>query len=192
MTDETENSAEGGDFPIESDRFVIRPLTADDISQRYIDWLNDPEINRFLEVRWRSQDLDSVRSYVASHDRKNNYILGIFEKAEDKHIGNFSLRVDPNNRKASMGVMIGDKEYWGQAVVLEARARVLDSIFDKMPVDKVSGGCYQTNTHAIFNYRRQGWQVDGIRKADRVDGDRRVDLVHFTMFKERWLDCAKR
>ena len=102
-------------------------------------------------------------------------------------MGNFSLKVDENHRSAVLGVMIGDKDYWGQGVVLEARARILDFIFSELPVDKVSGGCYQTNVHAIFNYKRQGWELDGIRRADRLDQGRRVDAINFAMFREAWL-----
>jgi RimJ/RimL family protein N-acetyltransferase len=91
-----------------------------------------------------------------------------------------------------MGVMIGDKDYWGQGVVLEARARILDFIFAELPIDKVSGGCYQTNGPAIFNYQRQGWKVDGIRKAEHLDRGRRVDTILFAMFREDWLSRGDR
>jgi [ribosomal protein S5]-alanine N-acetyltransferase len=171
-----------------TDRFLLRRLRDEDVTEVYVGWLNDPEINRFLEVRWRTQTLDSVRQYVASHDNQDGFVFGIFTRPEGRHIGNYSLKVDANNRVATLGVIIGDQDYWGQAVVLETRARVLDFVFAELAVDKVSGGCYQTNTHAIFNYKRQGWQLDGIRKSDRIDGERRVDVVNFAMFKEQWLN----
>ena len=70
--------------------------------------------------------------------------------------------------------------------MLETRAQLLDFVFNTLPVDKVCGGCYQTNVHAIFNYKRQGWSTDGVRARQLIDGERRVDLINFAMFKEDW------
>jgi len=162
-------------------------LTEQDVTERYVGWLNDTKITRFLEIRWRPQDLAEVRRYVAAHDNISGFILGVFAEPDQLHVGNFSIRVDERHRSAIMGVMIGDKNYWGQGVVLEARARILDFVFSELPVDKISGACYQTNVHAIFNYKRQGWELDGIRRADRLYQGRRIDFIHFAMFREAWL-----
>lgn len=171
-----------------TENLILRPLTEQDVTERYVGWLNDAEVNRFLEVRWRPQNLAKVRRYVAGHDNVDNFIFGIFAEPDESHVGNFSLKVEENHRRATLGVMIGDRNYWGQGIVLEARARILDFIFAEMPVDKVTGGCYQTNVHAVFNYKRQGWELDGIRRADRLDQGRRVDVINFAMFREAWLN----
>lgn len=171
-----------------SENLLLRPLTEQDATERYVGWLNDAEVNRFLEVRWHHQSLADVRSYVAGHDNVGQFVFGVFAEPDELHVGNFSIKVDENHRSAVMGVMVGDRDYWGQGIVLEARARLLDFIFSRLPVDKVSGGCYQTNVHAIFNYKRQGWELDGIRRADRLDQGRRVDVINFAMFREAWLD----
>jgi hypothetical protein len=47
---------------------------------------------------------------------------------------------------------------------------------------------YQTNVHAIFNYKRQGWALDGIRRVDRLDQGRMVDVINFAMFRVAWAD----
>lgn len=175
------------DLRLATERFYLRPLLPEDTIERYVGWLNDPEVNRFLEVRHTPQDLDSVRAFISSHDNETRFLFGIFRGDNDRHIGNFRLQLTPAHHIATLGVVIGERDHWGQAVVLETRARLLDFIFAELPVEKVCGGCYQTNIHAIFNYQRQGWITDGVRARHLIDGERRVDLVNFAMFKEDWL-----
>ena len=49
---------------ISSKRLDYRLLSEDDVTQNYVDWLNDPEVNRYLETRHTHQS-----------DRRNKHIL---------------------------------------------------------------------------------------------------------------------
>lgn len=171
---------------LRTERFLLRSLREGDVSEAYVSWLNDPEVNRYLEVRFTRQTLDSVRAYVASHDDERRRLLGIFAEAGARHIGNYSLTVEPEHGRGTLGVMIGDRAWWGEGVVLETRAAVLDFCFDRLALEKVSGACYATNRAAIYNYQRQGWRVDGVRKAHAISEGRRVDVIPFAMFREDW------
>lgn len=167
-------------------RFLLRSLRADDVSEAYVSWLNDPEVNRYLEVRFAPQTTASVRAYVASHDDERRFLLGVFAEGGARHVGNYSLSVEPEHRRGTLGVMIGDKAWWGEGVVLETRVAVLDFCFDRLGLEKVSGACYATNRAAIYNYQRQGWRVDGVRKAHAICEGRRVDVIPFAMFRDDW------
>jgi ribosomal-protein-alanine N-acetyltransferase len=171
---------------LRTDRFLLRSLRESDVSQSYVGWLNDPEVNRYLEVRFKNQTLDSVRAYVASHDGDRSFLLGIFAESGARHLGNYSLVVEPEHARATLGVMIGDREWWGEGVVLETRGAILDLCFDRLDVEKVSGACYATNRAAIYNYQRQGWRADGVRKAHAISEGRRVDVIPFAMFRADW------
>ncbi len=174
-----------GFIELRSEHYVIRTLGPNDVTQRYVDWLNDPEVNRYLETRTK-QTLESVCVYVSQRDRSRGYLFGIFAK-EDGHIGNLSLMVEPLHGRGTLGVMVGERAYWGKSVVLETRAQVLNFAFDELGLYKVCAGCYAANTAAVYNFRRQNWQVDGVRKSHAIDGDgNRVDMVHFAMFRENW------
>jgi RimJ/RimL family protein N-acetyltransferase len=168
-------------------RFHLRSLRESDVSEAYVGWLNDPEVNRYLEVRFAPQTLETVRAYVAAHDDRRRFLLGIFAEGGARHIGNYSLAVEPEHARGTLGVMIGDRAWWGEGAVLETRAAVLDFCFDRLALEKVCGACYATNRAAIYNYQRQGWRPDGVRKAHAVCEGRRVDVIPFAMFKADWL-----
>ena len=183
----SEDFVRGEAVKLSTERFLLRTLNEADVSQTYVDWLNDPEVNAFLECRFSVQSMDYVTAYVRGHDRRTSFLFGIFADKGTKHIGNFSLVINSDHKVGVLGVMIGDKEYWGEQVVLEARGAIMDFCFERLDLAKVHGGCYSDNRPAIYNYRRQGWQLDGIRKNNVISKGRYVDVVHFAMFKEDWL-----
>lgn len=49
-------------------RFALRPLDETGVTDRYVAWLNDPDVNRFVEARFTPQAHDSVRAFVRSFD----------------------------------------------------------------------------------------------------------------------------
>ena len=49
---------------IKTPRLIIRSLSLDDISDKYIAWLNDHEVNKYLETRFKVQDYNSCSEFV--------------------------------------------------------------------------------------------------------------------------------
>ncbi len=177
----------GGAVQLSASQYQLRTLGENDVSQAYVDWLNDPEVNAYLAVRFSTQTMESTKSYVRGHDNRTAFLFGIFAEQGTRHIGNFSLMVKPNHEVGILGVMVGDKAYWGESVVQEGRTAILNYCFGPLALAKVHGACYSDNRPAIYNYRRQGWQLDGIQKKHVLSKGRYVDMVNFAMFKEEWL-----
>lgn len=170
---------------LETDRFVLRPLTEDDATEIYVSWLKDPEMNRNLVTNGNQQSIETVRQYIREHDGITAAVFGIFLRS-GLHIGNHAFRYFPGEAYATVGVMIGNKDYWGQGVPLETRGRLLDLAFDQLGCQTVRAGCYSHNLSAIYNFRRQGWKLTEKQpKAVKVE-DRWSDLLRFQIRMEDW------
>ena len=50
----------------------MRTLNIDDCSQEYVDWINDSQINRYLETRWSTQDLSGDLKGALCYNCMNN------------------------------------------------------------------------------------------------------------------------
>ena len=46
--------------------YSLRPFTLDNITDEYIGWLNDPIVNKFLDVRRVNQTMETVTEYINS------------------------------------------------------------------------------------------------------------------------------
>ena len=99
---------------IEGERIFLRRLTEEDASEDYVRWMNDPEINQYLESRFYTQTIESTKAFIRSVTNDNNYQFGIFDKATGRHIGNIKLGgINFHDKSADIGFLIGEKSFWG-------------------------------------------------------------------------------
>ena len=56
---------------INNKKIFIRNLVLKDCNLYYVKWLNDPYINKWLEVRWKKQNIKSVRQFVKEMNKSN-------------------------------------------------------------------------------------------------------------------------
>lgn len=157
-----------------SERIYLRPLRLDDVTERYLGWLRDQEVKAFLEVDGNELSLDDIRSYIAEGPESGLYYMyAICLVENDLHIGN--VKVGPINTKhliADLPVVIGDKEYWGKGIAVEAIALGNEIAFAEHGIRKLHGQIYRSNIGSIKAYCRAGWIIEGvIRGRYLVDGE---------------------
>ena len=163
--------------PLETPNLLLRTLEPAGISQSYLSWLTDPEINRYLEVRFAGpmnlRDLkEFVRSVNASAD---NLMLGIFLKRDGRHIGNVKLGpIDRRHARSEIGFLIGDKTCWGQGYASEAIKAVSRYGFDQLGLAKITAGCYETNLGSSKALLKAGFAHEGTRPAHVISEGRRI------------------
>ena len=177
---------------LRKDKIFLRSLTKDDINSQYLSWMNDPEITRYTASRNRHNNYQSLLAYLGKHDNRTSFQLGIFVGDGELNIGNFSIICDLHNLIGRTNVLIGDKEWWGTGIVLQARALILEFLFLHMGIYKVCGTPLSKNRPAIFNYQKQGFTVEGVERDQVLLGDgSRSDVIHFAMFKKQFLAHRK-
>ncbi len=170
---------------LKTENFVIRPLTSPDLGPEYFRWLQDPEVTRHLFLSGKDIGEEEAKAHVDGYDRENNFFFGIINR-EGKLIGTHSLTSCPEQKRCAMGVMIGEKAYWGKQVVVEVRSAILDFAFYERDWEKAEAGCYKDNLPAIYNFQRLGWKLEGVRRAHRIQSNTREDLLLFGLLKEEW------
>jgi RimJ/RimL family protein N-acetyltransferase len=164
---------------INTERLYLRPLADADCTQAYVEWLNDPEVNRFLETRYVVQTPSSVRDFVRSvnaHDRE--HLFGIFLRAGDRHIGN--IKVGPigiHHPLADVSLFIGDRQSWGLGYASEAIAALSRYAFNELGVKKLSAGMYALNAGSYHAFRKAGFQEEGRRRRHYMYEGQLCDVV---------------
>ena len=149
-----------GTFIFEGNRIYLRELKEEDASQEYCNWLNDPLVNKYLETK--KATIKELKKYIREKKENENCIfLGIFIKDTDKHIGNVKLEpIDWNDKKATLGILIGDKNYWGKGICTIATKLVTEYAFEKLGLKKIDLGVLSENKAAIVCYLKSGFKID--------------------------------
>ncbi|MBT3451353.1 aminotransferase class III-fold pyridoxal phosphate-dependent enzyme [archaeon] len=155
----------------------LRNLTDLDVTEEYCKWLNDPEVNLYLETR--KVTIEELIKYV--NDKNNNLnclFLGIYCKSNDKHIGNIKLEpIDFVNKTATLGILIGNKDYWGKGIATEATKLISDYAFNKLGLIEVNLGVISENKAAIRVYEKVGFKVFDIKKNHIIHNNQNYDQV---------------
>lgn len=144
-----------GSIYITTPRLILRNLRPEDVTQDYADWLNDPEVNRFLSCAGIRQTLESCREYVRSYEGLNDKaLIGIFTR-EGCHIGNITISsVDRKRREATIGICVGRKKCWSQGFGTEAVSTLVQYGFQSMGLRHFTAGVNVRNTASVMLFER--------------------------------------
>jgi RimJ/RimL family protein N-acetyltransferase len=178
----------GRPVKLTTERFLVRSLMPADASERWCDWSADADVMGPLNVPVRRATKEELMRYIARFDNDNGYLLGVFTKAMSLHIGFYMIEANKLHATGNFNLVIGDKAYWGKGVVNEVRAALLDECFERRGIEKAYGTPLARNFPAVFNYKAQGWRLEGVLRGQCksiVDGSR-LDQYHFGMLRDEW------
>lgn len=171
---------------LRGEKVLLRPVAVEDVSEAYCDWLNDPEVNRYLETRFVVQTMTSVRSYVASAIAAPDTIfLAITEQATNRHIGNIKLGpVLPHHRRGELSFFIGEKGCWGKGYATEAVGLLTEYGLRELSLVKVTAGCYSTNFGSKRVFEKLGFEREAVLKKQYFSEGVWVNSYSFAKFSE--------
>ncbi len=155
---------------LESELIFLREVRESDVNDNYYSWLNDPDVNQYLETRYIPRSKANILQFVKNMDGKDNEILfAICIKANDRHIGN--IKIGPINwihRFADISLLIGDKNYWGKGIATHAIKLITDFGFNTLNLHKLRAGCYENNIGSKKAFIKVGYKEEGVLKKQWI------------------------
>jgi len=166
---------------INNKKIFIRNLVLKDCNLSYVKWLNDPYINKWLEVRWKKQNIKSVGQFVKKMNKSNNnYLLGIFLKKEKKHIGNIKIgNIDYNNKSAEIGFFIGEKKYHGMGIASQSIKLISAYCFGSLNLKYLFGQVYEQNIASQKCFLKNKFVKSGYFRNKVVYMNKRTNLIYY-------------
>lgn len=156
--------------------FVLEPQH---VTDAYVSWLNDPEINQYLESRFADHDAASVRAFVASQLADERVLfLGIRSLALSRHVGNIKIGpVDRRHESGEIGIMVGDRAARGQGVGSEAIRVITEISRRELDLRRVTAGCYGSNRGSARAFEKAGFVIEAVRPGHYLLNGRPEDLI---------------
>jgi len=144
-------------------QIYLRPLEREDLNERYLGWLNDPEVNRYLESGIFPYTKDKLEEFYEQATKSpDQVILAIIDKETDQHIGNVKLGpINWVHRKATLGILIGDKQFWGRGIGTEATWLMVGYGFTRLNLNRIELGVCAEHEAAVRCYEAVGLRVEG-------------------------------
>ena len=168
---------------IQSERLYLRPLTEADCTPEYLSWLQDPNVNQYLETRHSEQTLEAIREYVAGvNARDNEHLFGIFLK-DGRHIGNIKVGpVSTHHGLAEVSLLIGARGEWGKGYATEAIQALSRHAFATLKLRKLKAGIYLPNLGSCRAFEKAGYRKEAHFPDHYVFNGEPCDIVEYGLF----------
>jgi [ribosomal protein S5]-alanine N-acetyltransferase len=161
---------------LSTERLILRPLGK--ASARQVAWLRDPDVVRFSEQRHKNHTLSTQLRYISSFIGR---IWAIYLIKDDVHIGNLTAAHDAHNNIADVGILIGEKAYWGKGYGHEAWNAACNWLIarDGGGIRKLEAGCMKENTAMLKIIRKSRFVQEGERPHHFLLNDVPVSAMLF-------------
>ena len=164
----------------------LRALESTDLERDYT-WINDREVTHYLyTARYPLSRADEERWL---NERPTNGANGVrlgIETKDGVHIGNIDLQAKPEDRKAVLGIMIGEKSYWSNGYGTDAIVTLLRFAFHEMNLNRVWLTTLEFNERAIACYRKCGFQEEARLRQDVFKSGRYWDIVVMGILRDEF------
>lgn len=175
-------------FIYTGEKISLRYIDPKDCTEEYLSWLQDPEVNRFLETRHHTQSLESIKLFVSKMlDSDASHLFAIIENFTSQHIGNLKIGpINHNHKTADISYFIGNKGYWGNGCATEAIKGALVYAFKTLDLYSLRAGVYGANVASIKALEKCGFKQRGTWPNDLATENGRADHVWLTITLDEW------
>ena len=172
---------------IRTTNLKLVPFSEEHISQDIVDWLNDPEIMRYSDNRHHRHSVEASRGYLKSFEESPNFYWAIIKRCSPQNlIGSITAYIDVNNPVADIGILIGDKTFWGEGYGGEAFSGVIDWLIRVQRIRKITAGTMASNKGVLAVMRKSGMIEEARKRRHYLLDGKEVDMVCGAIFADEW------
>jgi RimJ/RimL family protein N-acetyltransferase len=167
----------------------LREYRKEDIPKR-LTYINDPELQKCMvsDIPYPMTLHEEEKWFESLSALGDTYKFAIETLEESTFIGGCSINdVDWKNSVATIGIFIGDKEYWAKGYGTDAMETLISFIFLQMNINKIRLTCYSFNERAIKSYEKCGFKVEGVLKQEMFKDGKYHDKIAMGMLREEFL-----
>lgn len=169
-------------FPIEGEQLSLRLFNRDDITDSYVSWLNDPQVVKYSNQRFRTHTIASCEDYFNTFEQACALFIAIEHKQHNEMIGTMTVYINPHHATADIGVLLGNTHYWGQGLGHQCWQLMLNQLLASPQLRKITAGTLSCNHSMRQLMIKSGMVADGIRKAQEVVEGQACDILYYARF----------
>lgn len=153
---------------IETERFILRPLTVDD-AEAVFAWAGDERVNTYMPYNTHRSPDDSRMWLESLAGLENEYQWGFVRKSDNLLIGSGGMRYHTDTGGWTFGYNIR-YDCWGKGYTTEITKGMIEFIQEKYSPGIISGECAVENTASARVMEKCGLTFKGYGEYSRFDG----------------------
>jgi RimJ/RimL family protein N-acetyltransferase len=174
-------------------KYILRTITVEDASDRWANWMADPEASIMLNVPPRTMTKSDIAAYIKGFDQRTQLLIGIFEKSTGLLLGFLRNDVNFATGQFLVSMIIGEPEYRNSGVTNAVTVPFRDYFFETLGMKVMLATAFAHNRPIIHYLHSTGWTLDRTieRHTKSNLDDRMFDLCLFSQTREAWRDLKK-
>jgi len=164
----------------------LRELQKSDLEGNWYRWFNDQEITKFQDKRIFPNSYEKQLSYYNYLQSSNSdLVLAIVDKESELHIGNIGLhKIDYIHRRCEVGIIIGEKEYWGKGYASRCIEYITHYAFNILNLNRVTSIIMVENIASVKAFNNVKYQIEGTLKSYFYKDGKYMDAVIMAILKD--------
>ena len=172
------------------------PFTVEHLqAPEYLAWLRDYEVVKTINRPEYLETIpfEEVKRYVeALWESDTDIFLAVTHRTCKRFVGTVrAARIDLKTLTADLGILIGDRNYWGSGVATDALSVLADYLFHELGLRRLTAGLLEPNKAMLRVFEKLGFVKEGVfRKHDLYEGEY-VDHIFLGCFKNEFVPLHK-
>jgi len=168
------------------EKVYLSPISIEDVPT-YCEWLNDLEVAGNLIIFDQQLGITRERAILEDVIKNDAKMFAVVDSATDKLIGNGSIfKINQRNKKAELGIFIGDKTYWNRGYGSDAVKLLLDFGFNILNLNNIMLEVFSFNERAIAAYKKVGFKTIGARREAVQYAGHKYDEIYMDILAEEF------
>jgi RimJ/RimL family protein N-acetyltransferase len=176
---------------ITGDNIVLRLPDKADIENR-VRWFNDPEVRKSLIIS-EHFELEKTLRWFEKMQTDSSRIEFTIETIDKISVGVIGLAgIDSTHRTAEIYIVIGEKDFWGKGVMLEAESLLIDWAFNSVGLEKIWAEARPENVASLITMKKLGFEVEGTLRNEKIVNGRRMTVLRLGLLREDFKSLNKK
>ncbi len=161
------------------------------MAKSFVHWDWDSECHRLADSDpaqlWSEKKIKERIEKKFEKDPMEGVRFSIRTLSEDKFIGEISMWFNWQHGDAWIGIVIGERDYWGKGYGTDAMRLIVQYGFLEANLRRVSLALHSYNARALKSYEKVGFKLEGTMRSEILREGRRTDSYFMGILREEWL-----
>ncbi|UBB15760.1 hypothetical protein [Comamonas odontotermitis] len=189
-----QKALQGGPVRVETSNFVVRSLTAADVTPGFARWFDDALMLQGLNLPALHFSVEGLRAFVASFNNLDNYFIGVLDKRSQNLQGFYNFSVNRTHRVATLTMGMAPHTQMARQILWEVSEPLFDEMFSRSDIEKISARVLASNRRVLFALANNEHFVPEalLRQECLGVNGKRLDVLAIACFKDPALRPPKR
>lgn len=169
------------------ERIYLSPRNVEDV-ETFTEWMNDFYITDYTGRSSQTITLQEEKAYLEK-EQNNKNTFAIIDLQTDEMIGTIGLHeINHINRTATLGIFIGNKNYWNKGYGTEAIQLILDFGFNYLNLNNINLALMEFNQRALKCYKKCGFREIGRKRKCFFINGKYYDSILMDILAEEFIE----